>query len=345
MSDSQVPPLWGPAYDERDLDALLSGQTGSTPAALRPVESTLAALRSGATGRELAREAAARAAFRAFAPAGPAVAPMVGGAEPAAVTAHTLVLPPADRRPPPAPRRRHRHRRPAAKGTRRPGIAVTGVAAAALIVVAAAVTGALTGSIGELTSFGRQPASASASARASAQSPGSQGPLVTGAARVPIPRPKATTASAPATPRPTSGPGSLCLEYFEYSFHPAPGGAAAWFALEGQLSKLAGGPFEIYGYCLRYLDDPLAGRGGSPMIRAGTGGSGASGRGSQGTGSLSPATVSPVTASPASRANQGAGTAGQGTGTAGQGAGTADESGGTADQVPGGDPGAGVAKP
>jgi hypothetical protein len=222
---------------------------------------------------------------------------------------------------------------------------VTGVAAAALIVVAAAVTGALTGSIGELTSFGRQPASASASARASAQSPGSQGPLVTGAARVPIPRPKATTASAPATPRPTSGPGSLCLEYFEYSFHPAPGGAAAWFALEGQLSKLAGGPFEIYGYCLRYLDDPLAGRGGSPMIRAGTGGSGASGRGSQGTGSLSPATVSPVTASPASRANQGAGTAGQGTGTAGQGAGTADESGGTADQVPGGDPGAGVAKP
>ena len=52
---------------------------------------------------------------------------------------------------------------------------MTGVAAAALIVVAAAVTGALTGSIGELTSFGRQPASASASARATGQSPGSQG--------------------------------------------------------------------------------------------------------------------------------------------------------------------------
>ena len=46
MPDSQVPPIWGPAYDERDLDALLSGETGSTPAALQPVESTLAALRA-----------------------------------------------------------------------------------------------------------------------------------------------------------------------------------------------------------------------------------------------------------------------------------------------------------
>src|ERR1700722_18506431 len=197
MPDSQLPPLWGPAYDERDLDALLSGQTGSTPAVLRPVESTLAALRADATGRELAPEAAARAAFRAFAPA--------------AVTAHTLVLPPADGRPGPAPRRRHRHRRPAARGARRPGLAVTGVAATALIAVAVAVTGALTGSIGELTSFGRQPASASASARATAHSPSTRGPLVTGPARVPPPSPK-TTAPAHATPRPSSGPGSLCRE-------------------------------------------------------------------------------------------------------------------------------------
>ena len=95
MPDSQLPPHWGPAYDERDLDALLSGQTGSTPPALRPVESTLAALRADATGRELAREAAARAAFRAFAPARPSVAPTAWttGPEPAAVSAHTLVLP------------------------------------------------------------------------------------------------------------------------------------------------------------------------------------------------------------------------------------------------------------
>ena len=270
MPDSQVPPLWGPAYDERDLDALLSGQTGSTPAVLRPVESTLAALRADATGRELAPEAAARAAFRAFAPA--------------AVTAHTLVLPPADGRPGPAPRRRHRHRRPAARGARRPGIAVTGVAAAALIVVAAAVTGALTGSIGELTSFGRQPASATASARASVQTPASQGPLVTGAARVPTPSPTTTTASASSSPRPASGPGSLCREYFGYAGHPGPGSVAAWISLGRQLSRLAGGPLKVYGYCLRFLDNPLAGRGGRPTVGADAGGSGAGGLGDQGTG-------------------------------------------------------------
>jgi hypothetical protein len=329
MPDSQVPPLWGPAYDERDLDALLSGRTGSTPAALRPVESTLAALRTDATGRELAREAAARAAFRAFAPA--------------AVTAHTLVLPPADGRPPTAPRRRHRHRRPAGRGARRPGLAVTGVAATALIAVAAAVTGALTGSIGGLTSFGRQPASATASARATAHSPGTQGPLATGAARVPTPSPKPTTASAPATPRPTSGPGSLCREFFDYPEHPVPGGAAAWFALGGQLSKLAGGPFKVYGYCLRYLDNPLAGRDGWPMIEAGAGGPGASGRGDQDSGSVSPANVSPAnvspaTVAPASRDNQG-------TGAVDQAGNTADQGGGPADSGRVMDPGAGVARP
>ena len=317
MPDSQLPPHWGPAYDERDLDALLSGQTGSTPPALRPVESALAALRADATGRELAREAAARAAFRAFAPA--------------AVTAHTLVLPPPDGRPQPAPLRRHRHRRPAARNARGPGRAVTGVAATALIAVAVAVTGALTGSIGELTSSGRQPASASASARATAHSPATQGPLVTGAARVPTPTPspKLTTASAPATPRPTSGPGSLCREYFEYPEHPVPGGAAAWFALGGQLSKLAGGPFRVYGYCLRYLDNPLAGRVGWPMIEAGPGGPMAGGRGDQGKASVSPANVSPAnlspaTVAPAGRDNQGTGAGDQAGGTAGQGGGSAD---------------------
>jgi hypothetical protein len=326
MSDSQVPPLWGPAYDERDLDALLSGQSGSIPAVLRPVESTLAALRADGTGRELAREAAARAAFRAFAPA--------------AVTAHTLVLPLADGRSQPARRRRHRHRRPAARGARRPGIVVTGVAATALVAVAVAVTGALTGSIGELTSFGRQPASASASARATAHSPGTQRPLGTGAARV-TPSPETTTASAPATPRPTSGPGSLCREFFEYPEHPVPGGAAAWFALGGQLSKLAGGPFKVYGYCLRYLDNPLAGRAGWPMIAAGAGGPGASGSGDQGSvspASVSPANVSPATAAPASRGNQGTGAGNQGSGTDGQG-------GGAADSGRVSDPGAGVAGP
>jgi hypothetical protein len=259
MPDSQVPPIWGPAYDERDLDALLSGETGSTPAALQPVESTLAALRAAATRRELSDEAVARAAFRAFTPAALATGPLTtaplttgplpwtAGAEPAAVTSHTLVLPPADGRT----RLAARHRRPAARSARKPRIAVTGIAAVALVAVAL-VAGALTGSIGELTSFGRQPAGASASARPTGQSPGSQGTLAKGASERPQ-SPGPTVSATPATPRPTADPRSLCREYFEYAGHPGPGGEAAWITLQGQLSERAGGPSlaKIYGYCVR----------------------------------------------------------------------------------------------
>jgi hypothetical protein len=284
MPDSQVPPIWGPAYDERDLDALLSGETGSTPVALQPVEGTLAALRGAATRRELSDEAVARAAFRAFVPVSPTTGPLPWAAEgePAAVTSHTLVLPPADHRQQPAAR--HRHRRRAGRSARKPSIAVTGAAVAALIVVATAVTGALTGSIGELTSFGRQPASASATARATGQSPGSQGVLITGAARDRPPTPT-TTVSVPPAPRPTPDPGSLCREYFE---HPGQHAGAAWIALSGQLSTLAGGPepAKIFGYCLHALS-PLAGKDGwPPPGGVPAGGDGAPGRANPASGSL-----------------------------------------------------------
>ncbi len=286
MPDSQVPPIWGPAYDERDLDALLSGETGSTPVALQPVEGTLAALRGAATRRELADEAVARAAFRAFVPVSPTTGPLpwAAEAEPAAVTSHTLVLPPADHRQQPAAR--HRHRRRTAKSARKPRIAVTG-AAAALIVVATAVTGALTGSIGELTSFGRQPASSSASALATGQSPASEGVQVTGAARDRISTPK-TTASAPPAPRPTPDPRSLCREYFGDFGHSGQDAGAAWIALNGQLSTLAGGPgpAKIFAYCLHALG-PLAGNGGwPPPVGVPAGGDGAPGRANPASGNL-----------------------------------------------------------
>ena len=218
-------------------------------------------------------------------------------------------------RPPAAARARHRHRRPAARSARKPRIAVTGAAAAALVVVAV-VAGALTGSIGELTSFGRQPASASASARATGQSPGSQGTLVTGAASERPQNPKPTVSATPATPRPTSGPGSLCREYFEYAGHPGPGDEAAWITLHGQLSKLAGGPspVKIYGYCLRYLDNPLDGKGGWPPPGAPAGGPGTTGQADTGNASL------------------GAGSQGN-------------QPGGTSDQGQSADPGAGVSPP
>jgi hypothetical protein len=283
MPDSQVPPLWGPAYDERDLDALLSGETRSTPVVLQPVESTLAALRAPATRRELSNEPMARSAYRAFAPAPLPPVPLPPAAEAhAAVTAHTLVLSSADYRHQPAARHRHRRPRREAVGPRRRGIAATGAAAAALIVVATVVTGALTGSIGELTSFGRHPASASASARAAGQSPGTQGVLVTGAARDRTPKPK-VTAAAPPAPQPTPNPDGLCREYFAYLVHPTPGGRAAWITLSGQLAKLAGSPTKIYVYCLRHLYNPFGGKGAWPPPGTNSGGFGAD---TPGTGSV-----------------------------------------------------------
>ena len=96
MPDSQQPPFWGPAYHERDLEALLSGEAANTPPALRPVESTLAALRAAPTGRELSDEAEARAAFRArMAPPMPS-APRTASPECGTVPSDTLVLPLAE---------------------------------------------------------------------------------------------------------------------------------------------------------------------------------------------------------------------------------------------------------
>ena len=251
MPDSQVPPIWGPAYDERDLDALLSGETGSTPVALQPVEGTLAALRGAATRRELSDEAVARAAFRGvrarFADHWAAAMDGRGGAR-----GRYLSYPCSSARPIGSSPRRGTGTGAGRPGSaRKPGIAVTGAAAAALIVVATAVTGALTGSIGELTSFGRQPASASASARATGQSPGSEGVLVTGAARDRIPTPK-TTVVRPALPRVRHRiPSSLCREYFEYFGHPAQGGrdglehasAGSWASWRAVRPRSAGTAF------------------------------------------------------------------------------------------------------
>jgi hypothetical protein len=281
MPDSQLPPLWGPAYDERDLDAVLSGDMASTTVALQPVVSTLAALCAGATGRELSDEAAARAAFRAFGtapppPPPPAISPWAAAEHPA-VPARTLVLTPADDRRQPAGRRRHRHRRPAPGGVRKRGIAVTLAASAALIGVAVAVTYVL-GGVGSITSsFGRQPASASGPARSARPSPGSQGLLASGATSERTASPR-TTAPATAAPRPTSDAGSMCRQYFEYFQHPTPG---------------SGSLFRIHGYCRRVPGNPPAGQGPWPTGTYG-GGHGAQGWQNPGTGSLGPGTGGPV---------------------------------------------------
>jgi hypothetical protein len=170
-------------------------------------------------------------------------------------------------------------------------------------VMATVVTGALTGSIGGLASFGRQPASASAPARATDQSPVSQGLQAAGAREQP-PTPKPTAAATP-TPRPTSGPGTQCRDYFAYLEHPAPRGGTAWISwitLQGQLIKQAGSPLKIDGYCLPYLDNPLGAKGAWPPPGTPTGGDGPASAESPATGGLGAG----------SPGNQGSGTSEQG---------------------------------
>jgi hypothetical protein len=103
MPDSLLPPSWGPApFDERDLDAVLSGETAEIHPALRPVADTLAVLRAAApTPAELHGEAAVMAEYRAL------------GLGQSDGPAQTLVLPavPAGRPPRRAARHRARRRR------------------------------------------------------------------------------------------------------------------------------------------------------------------------------------------------------------------------------------------
>lgn len=265
MPDSPQPPFWGPAYHDRDLDALLSGAPGNTPVPLRPVESTLAALRAAPTGRELSHEAAARAAFRAIVQPG---VPWTPPAEHGTAAADTLILPPAehllspaDRRPPRAAR--HRRRR-ANWDRRRSAIALTSVSAVAVAVIAVAVTGGLPDSFGHVVSLGGSPTSAAASSAGTGQTPGSlegtgvRHPTPTSAAhraspaRAAVPAPVVPASVGPSS---TTGPTTLCRELLE------PSGQQNRMTLQavlGQLSQLAGGRHKILRYCFRYLSSYFA---------------------------------------------------------------------------------------
>jgi hypothetical protein len=263
MPDSQQPPFWGPAYHERDLDALLSGEAGNTPLALRPVESTLAALRAAPAPRELSSEATARAAFRVMArPQVPWTAP----AEHGTVTQNTLVLPPAEhllsrasRRPPRAAR--HRRRRAIWDG-HRPAIALTSIGVVAVVVIAVAVTGAIPDSIGQMTSFGSHPTSGASSAAGTGRARGSLDG--TGHASHPTPSPVVTSAPS-VSPSATTSPGTICREFFE----PSAQDWAERSALFGELVRLAGGPDKVDAYCFLYLNSWAKGQRTYPAPPAG----------------------------------------------------------------------------
>jgi hypothetical protein len=263
MPDSQQPPSWGPAYHERDLDVLLSGEAGNTPVALRRVATTLAALRVAPTARELSGEAEARAAFREMArPQALWTAPVEHGI----VAQDTLVLPPAEYLLPPADRRRpraagqpagrlllradrrrpraarHRRRRSTWDG-RRAAIAWTSVGVVAVIVIAVAVTGAIPGSIGQMMSFGGHPTSAASSPAPNRPAPGS----LDGNGRASHPTPSPPVTGTPVvSPSATTSRGTLCREFLQSLWQR---NATAWRALFKELTQLAGSPDKVPGYC------------------------------------------------------------------------------------------------
>jgi hypothetical protein len=275
MPDSFPPLTWGPPpFEERDLDALLSGGVTETPVALRQVADALTALRAEPAQAELSGEAAARAEFRAFAESlglGLDEAARADG-HPYAEVLSALALragrPTARHRiirgtrggaaRPGRPARRHRAGPPARRISRR-GAVVTAVGVTAALVVAVFVgTGSLPGphplghsSAAGTPSVGGSPSKSSPSQNLQARS------------ATPVPSHKATpTHSARETPSsspssvPSPSPADLCRAYYRDLLSPQPHDArTVEHALLVQIAKLAGDPahFDVNMYCVQHL--------------------------------------------------------------------------------------------
>lgn len=248
MPDSLPPLSWGiPSSDERDLDALLSGEAADIPVALRPLADALTALKGQPTLAELRGEATIMAEFRAQAEFGSFVPAHPGGPAHPGERAGILelpTLPPGSR-----PRRaaRHRVRRPANRPNRRFG-AFLAAAAAAAIVGAAVFTGNLPGSIQRLAHLSTATPRAASSARPT--SPNLQDRSASSVRAVPN-----------KSMRPSSGPSAganpnasaLCRTFFS-SFEHVVAGQQWWnSATYSQLSADAGGPDHILAFCLPYI--------------------------------------------------------------------------------------------
>jgi hypothetical protein len=252
MPVSQQPPTGGPAYNARDLDAVLSGERYGLPEALRPVAVTMSALRAGPVYGELAGEAAARAMFRTAVPSLTVPGPGAAKAEHGTVTARTLVLAPPGRGQP--RRSRHRRRRGTATSAARwLTVAATGAAVVAVVAVAVGLTGALPDSIKQLGNLGQRSASASASAARTVYSAATQ--RVDGGAS-----PEPSIKQAPATHATSRAPHAaqalpaLCRDYYSFFTHPEPRSSyPAEAALGAKLNTLVGGPAKAFGRCQAYL--------------------------------------------------------------------------------------------
>jgi hypothetical protein len=250
MPDSPLPPWWGPApFDERDLDAVLSGETADVPVALRPVADALAALQAAPMPSELRGQAMIMAEFRAlaeFRAAGLGKDGRIGDTRP------TLVLSvpregPARRRAP-----RHRARRRAAPVASRRAGALIGAAATAIVLAAVVLAGNVSGPFHRVGSSSASTPSAARNAGENSSSPKVEG----SASQEPTARP--TAGGSPTTQQ--SKGSRLC--HAVYDIVKDSGSSArgkqemsSLSSLLRQLSKLAGGSRQLPGYCAQFLGD------------------------------------------------------------------------------------------
>jgi hypothetical protein len=303
MPDSLLPPGWGFApFDERDLDAVLSGKTADVPVALRPVADVLASLRAGPVPAELYGEANAMAEFRTLG---------LGQAGRPGPTMLLEALPAGSRAR--SGRRPARHRvRPARRRALRRAVlrpaALFGAVAAAVIVFAVLVTGNFVGPFRDIAHMA-SPSARTPSATGSTGHSATPRAISASAGRETTAPPSATHSTAPA-----QSPSQACRAY--YTSLARPQGPSAWATrptLLQQLTKLArtDNPFQVYQYCARYVQD---------LFPAGTPGAGPdqapahTGPGSQDNGDLGQQAGAPAN----SRNGSGSGTVSNGQASNGQ---------------------------
>jgi hypothetical protein len=251
MPDNPLPPWWGPApFDERDLDAVLSGETIDIPVALRPVADALAALQAAPMPAELRGQAIIMAEFRALTEFRAAALAQDERAGDAARTLALFVPPehPARRS---APRHRGR-RRTTPVANWRTGTLISATAVAA-VVLAVVLTGNVPGPFRGLVGPSAVATSASQNAGGNSSSPKVE---ATSASK----EPTATPTAGGSAPSQQSEDSRLCHEV--YGIIKDPGPSARWkqdasslSSLLHQLSKLAGGYRQVPGLCEQYLGD------------------------------------------------------------------------------------------
>jgi hypothetical protein len=275
MPDSFPPLTWGPPVDERDLDALLSGQMADTPPALRQVADALTALCAAPTPAELTGEAAARTEFRALAETlgfGLDEAVRTDG-HPYAEVLSALAMEGPAARPPARHRiirnargasggaarsaRPHRARPPGRRLNRRSGVLVA-VAGAALVMALISLTGSLPGPIHSLEHL----SAAGKSSPTTSVSSGSQNLQARSATPEPSHR---TTPARPARQTPSSSPASsaqsqaneLCRAFYWELERAQPSEILAELHLIREIDYLAGDPvhFDVSSYCGQYVQD------------------------------------------------------------------------------------------